>query len=186
MKIILINGSAGHGKDTFAELIFKMLSDRNLDGHILHFADYLKYCCNKYLGWDGNKHTPEGRSVLQRVGGEMRETYDNFWADTLFRLIKGIFNEDDFIIIPDLRYVNEADTAYNYFSPEEIITINISRINEDGSDYVNPFMSEDNKAHQSENDMKNYIFDYYITNRTYSELIETADLFTSVVFPEDN
>lgn len=176
MKIILINGKAGHGKDTFAQLLKKEFEKKGLEGHIFHFADYLKYCCSNYLNWDGNKHTPEGRAVLQKVGERMRETYENFWADSLFKLIKGIFYDSDYIIIPDLRYTNEASTAFDYFSFEDIITINISRINEDGTDYVNPQMSESNKAHKSENDMAAYVFDYYITNRTMQELKESAEL----------
>ena len=180
MKLILINGPAGHGKDTLGDLINRNFQKREKQGKIFHFADYLKYSCTKYLNWDGNKSNPQGRSVLQSVGEKMRKTYSNFWADTLSKLIKGIFNDLDYIIIPDLRYVNEAETIYNYFPNDDVITINITRYNLDGTDYNNPFMSEENKQHQSENDMKNYIFDYYIVNKDFSELQESAELLVEL------
>ena len=55
MKIIVISGKAGAGKDTLGEIIRDKLEALDKTVLITHYADLVKYMCKQFFGWDGVK-----------------------------------------------------------------------------------------------------------------------------------
>ena len=97
MKIIGISGKAGAGKDTLAQMLVLELY-RYGECRTVHFADVGKASEIKWLGMTV-------RELLQKFGTAIREGVDpDFWVKSLFN----IYEDKDFIIIPDVRFPNEA------------------------------------------------------------------------------
>ena len=91
MKVILISGKAQHGKDTLAGMLKNHLEDKSYRVLIAHYGDLVKYVCEKFFNWDGNKDEA-GRTLLQYVGTDVvRKQNENFWAGfiTFLFLIHG-------------------------------------------------------------------------------------------------
>lgn len=117
MKIIGISGKAGAGKDTLAQMLVLELY-RYGECKTIHFADVLKTAASKATGIPRSTFdTQEGkaseikwlgmtvRELLQKFGTAIREGVDpDFWVKSLFN----IYEDKDFIIIPDVRFPNEA------------------------------------------------------------------------------
>lgn len=80
-KVILISGKAESGKNYVADMIYLMLTELGLKVQFFAFGDYLKFICQKYLGWNGNKDE-DGRTYLQYVGTGICRKHDEsflFW-----------------------------------------------------------------------------------------------------------
>ena len=109
MKIIQLCGKAGVGKDTFGAELKKQLEEKGYKCIHIAFADYLKFICQKYFGWDGKKDE-KGRKLLQELGTDViRKTDPNFWVDIVGKLL-GVFADNelfDYSIITDARFPNE-------------------------------------------------------------------------------
>lgn len=116
--IIGITGKAGSGKDTFANYLMTYFIKKKKVYTIKHFATPLKECSAILLGipsYELNKEEIKDyvlndynitiREFMQILGTEIiRKINRDIFVDTLFRRNKGINN----IIIPDVRFVNEA------------------------------------------------------------------------------
>ena len=101
----------------------------------IHYADILKFVCEKYYGWNGVKDET-GRELLQFLGTDVvRNNNENCWVNCVIGLVKGLQTEYDYVLIPDCRFPNEIeswnDTDFN------IVSVRIVRYNEDGSLYEN-------------------------------------------------
>jgi phosphomevalonate kinase len=117
MQIIGIAGKAGSGKDYVANKL-----KESIDGKVcvLHFADVLKIVCyskNKDLTLDDLYHTKgeKVRTLLQQEGTKKgRMVYgENLWLRALEAMIYtltsgGLIDNTTTVIIPDVRFVNEA------------------------------------------------------------------------------
>lgn len=160
-KIITISGKAEAGKDTFALMLKKIAQYKGKKVCVLHYADLLKEIAINVYGWDGVKDYA-GRRLLQRLGTDIvRKVDENFWADSVKRLIKVLYNEFDLFIIPDARFENEIlKNDKNFEYSDKAIAINIFRPN-----YIN-LLDKEQQSHQSETalDNKSSIFDYTIVN----------------------
>lgn len=164
MKVILISGKMRHGKDTFANELKKQLEENNKRVLIVHYGDYLKYCLKEYYGWDGIKDE-KGRTLLQHFGTEIvRAKDENFWVDTVARLISAIKEEWDYVLIPDVRMPNEIDRIYDFFSWDEITTVRIERWIDPNTPYTDPTSTRAQREHYSETALDNYAFQYIIEN----------------------
>lgn len=155
--IYLISGQARHGKDTLAQMIVEENIDRKT--LVLHLADYLKFICQKYFGWNGEKDE-RGRTLLQLVGTDIiRKNNPNLWVNVLIGLIQGLRMQFDDFIIPDVRFPNEILRMMDEYMG--VVSINIVRINQDGTVYDNG-LTEAQKQHPSETALLDFHFDYSI------------------------
>lgn len=170
--IIGLSGYARSGKDTIAEILIMNYGFRRLA-----FADNIRKAVRildpildngrrvsemvSEIGWEGAKHYPEMRRMLQVFGTEVgREMFgEDFWVNQVFRQIEEDDVTDNFVIT-DVRYPNEADFIRDRGG--EIWRVTRSQINA-----IN--------AHSSEHAMDNYKFDRHISN---DESI--ADLSTEI------
>ena len=124
MKVVLITGMSGSGKDTLAELLALYLDDKNLNVWIQHNADPVKYMANVYFDVDNYK-TDEGKRIMMGITDLMYST-DAFYFEKIN--MKKVPKNTDVLIIPDWRYLN---TRYYFEGKEEneVYTVMVQRTN---------------------------------------------------------
>ena len=115
MKIIMISGKAGSGKDTIANFFRDKLVARKKRVLIMHFADLVKYYATQYFNWNGKKDE-NGRGLLQEIGTTvMRGRYPDYWAEIIGKFIDAYTIPEhsffDYILIPDWRFINEYEVV---------------------------------------------------------------------------
>lgn len=154
-KVILISAKAEHGKTTAANIIKEYLESHNKKVIIIPFADYLKFSCGRYLGWNGKKDE-QGRSFLQDKGKKARDKNIDFWAGLVAGYVTVYSDEADFFIVDDCRYKNE----FECFKGLDYLTIRIERLN-----FENHLTPEQRK-HVSETDLDDAVFDRYIRSES--------------------
>lgn len=158
MKIILISGYAEHGKDTLGKYIYETLKSSGKNPLILHFADYLKFSCKQYFGWDGNKDK-DGRHLLQYIGTDiMRSRVPDFHPQIVSLFIQATQDIFDTYIIPDWRFPNEATTLKK-------ITSDCYRIRIVRKDYQSS-LTEEQRRHKSETALDDYYHDMFVETET--------------------
>lgn len=176
MKILMISGKSGSGKDTFANIMREKLEKVGCNCITLHYADLVKYYLKQYYNWDGVKDE-KGRTLLQQLGtNKVRAKFPDYWAETIAKFLAAIPNDFDCAFIPDARFPNEIEVVKQY-NPNAI-SIRIERYNKDGTAYTNPVFTTEQLNHPSETSLDNYEnFDYIIENYSdnLAELKDSAD-----------
>lgn len=157
-NIILFSGLAQSGKTTSANFLKNHLENQGYKVVKIALADYLKFICKEYFGWDGNKNE-NGRTILQQIGTNLiRDRDANFWVDAVINLIDILYDKWYYVLIDDARFENEIikweNAGYNTKS------VKIVRENFDNG------LTEEQKNHPSEIALNNYEFDYYIYNNS--------------------
>ena len=160
MDVIAISGHARAGKDTLAKELKKELEKKGKRVLITHYADFLKYICSTYYGWDGQKDE-KGRQLLQTVGQSFRDNHYNCWVNMMSNFLSGVGKSIDIVIIADCRYKNELDIDFR--GMENIYSIRIIRPDFDNG------LTPEQQAHPSETDLDNYEFDLYVKNDSTEE-----------------
>ncbi len=164
MKIINISGKAQHGKDTTASILKEKLELKNKKVLIAHYADLVKYTCQKFFNWDGQKDE-KGRTILQYVGTDViRAKNPNYWVGFLKEFLGMFQDEWDYVIIPDCRFVNECEAWKIDNWPN--VTVRVLRYN-----FKSP-LTKEQLNHPSETSLDDYNFDYYIHNLGEMNLLE--------------
>lgn len=165
MKVVLISGKAGHGKDTLAGLLKQELEQNGNTVAVSHYADLLKFICKQFFGWNGEKDEA-GRKLLQRIGTDTIRAQDpDFWVRTLaeiLSLLKGFF---DYVIIPDTRFPNEITYIKSRF---DAVHIRVYR-----QEYES-LLTEEQQNHPSETALDDCEPDIPVYNYTMEELEQTA------------
>jgi len=160
-KIITISGKAENGKDFCAKILKQKLENQNKKVMIIHYADYLKFVAKQYFGWNGEKDE-KGRSILQYVGTDLaRKNYPDIWVNVVIMLIKAIFIDYDYILIPDCRFPNEVNRLLQ--EKLKTITSKVIRLNYENS------LTPEQRLHPSETALDNFIFDYRLEAETGEE-----------------
>lgn len=169
MKVILISGKAGHGKDTVAQIIKEELESQNKKVLIIKFGDPVKWFAREYYQWNGNKDI-QGRSLLQYIGTEMMRSYDiYYWGRIVSEFIAA--NKDfDIALIPDWRFRSEKEAIRA--ANKNCHTLRVVRQN-----FINPNMTEEQLHHVSETELDGELFEHYIYNDgTIEDLKESVKI----------
>jgi hypothetical protein len=106
-----------------------------------------------------SERSPYGKhpKLLQWWGTEFRRVQDqNYWVN---KFVAGINPKADIVIATDMRFTNEAMLIKSLGG----YTVQVNRLNADGSRYVDQFRPED---HISEVQLDGYNYDYKITVKT--------------------
>lgn len=121
-RIIGLCGSAGHGKDTVAELIKSLLIEGI--GYRRAFAEPLKRDLEKkfgtllpqYFSWgvQNKRQRPEFTRTMQQWYGEMRREQDEEywikrWEESVEKVRAAELDRKTYVMATDLRHFNEAD-----------------------------------------------------------------------------
>ena len=172
--IIGISGYARSGKDTIAQYLVESHGFTRMA-----FADPMRealYRLNpsvtvsgvhgvplasvvETLGWERLKEiSPDVRVLLQRMGTEVGRGMfgQDLWVDYLMKKAENATTD---IVIPDVRFVNEAEAIKNAGGT-------VIRVNRPGVEAVND--------HISEHELDGYNFNIYLDNVTTIEGLCTA------------
>lgn len=163
MKVILISGKSGSGKDALAALMRNILEADGYNCITIHFADLVKFYAREYYHWDGIKDE-SGRTLLQHLGTDRVRAHDkNYWAECVARFLEAVSKDFDFAFIPDARFPNEIEVTCHY-NPD-YVTIRINRVTEDNLPYTNILFTKEQLQHESETALDQWQwFDYKIVN----------------------
>ncbi|TGE16958.1 nucleoside/nucleotide kinase family protein [Hymenobacter elongatus] len=115
VHLIGLSGKRGSGKDTVARLLQQLQPERHWQ--ILSFGDAIKAVCATLAGEDLAPYYRQsgkaellpafGRTrgeMLQQVGAALRAWNYEIWVQAFFARLPA----DQFIIVPDVRFPNEA------------------------------------------------------------------------------
>jgi dephospho-CoA kinase len=161
---ILISGKAGSGKDTVAQFMKEELEKHGKKVLIIKYGDAVKWVLRDYFNWDGQKDIV-GRTLLQRIGTDVvRAKHPNYWTAIVVGLLQCFepYNDFDIALVPDARFPNEVDIALQEL--QNCVSVRVERRNEDGSEWINTALTEEQRQHPSETSLDHYAFDYVIHN----------------------
>ncbi len=173
MKIIGLNGKAGSGKDTLADLLINH-KGYTKEWHRYSFANPLRQMLSVGLGINMDimsdpkkKNDPKygymgksARYLLQTLGTEWgRNLVDqNIWINEFERRSKYFDdNNTEGIIVTDCRFENEADAIHKLGG----IVVNITRPN---NPYTKKVKDGGVESHLSEKELPKEKIDYYLIN----------------------
>lgn len=163
MKIFIISGKAGTGKNKVATLLKNIYKEKNKNTINLAYASYLKEYAKNILNWDGREET-KPRAFLQHIGIDIVKRIDNQML--IRRIVEDIqvySNFFDVITISDARFPEEIETIKNKFQDVKVIHI-LGRENN---------LTEDEKKHITETALDDYEhYDYRIQNNGTVEELE--------------
>lgn len=170
MKVITISGHARNGKDTVANFLNNQLKNNGYKTLITHYADLVKYVCEKFFNWNGLKDE-HGRTLLQYVGTDVvRNKNPDYWVGFIVSILEMFDGYWDFVIIPDTRFVNEIKVLKE--KGFDVIHLRVVRPNFDNG------LTKEQKNHPSETSLDNVTPDYTIINDGGSdELKEKVEMF---------
>ncbi len=161
MRIFLIAGKAGSGKNEVANII-----KENLDNTVItSFSKYIKLFTLELTNWDG-RDISKPREYLQNMGDKLRAIDEDFLTkrileDTLLYKNEGIEN----VVISDVRLVHEIE-YFKKLNNFEVISI---RVNSLDSKRV---LTDNEKEHHTETALDMYQGFDYIVNNDFSENLE--------------
>ena len=157
LKIYAISGKAQHGKDTVANALYEVLTEKGYRVLLTHYADLLKYIAKTFFDWNGEKDE-KGRTLLQYIGTDVvRVERPDYWVEFIIDILR-LFGENwDYVIIPDTRFPNEIDKLKEYF--ENVVHLRIVR-----PDFTSTLTPEQ-LNHPSEIALDNIEPDYVFWNR---------------------
>ena len=163
-RTILISGKAGSGKDTVAQFMKEELEKHGKRVIVIHYGDAVKWVLRDFFNWDGKKDTV-GRTLLQHIGTDVvRTQFPNFWTGIVVGLLKSFepYSDFDIALVPDARFPNEVNIALENL--QNCVAVRVNRRNADGSEWINPNLTEEQRNHPSETSLDCFAFDYVIHN----------------------
>ena len=174
MKVYVIGGKAGCGKNTTANYIKDFYENLGKKVVITEISKYLKIFAYEVKNWDGKRET-KPRAFLQEVGSTIRhEIYnEDFLINRFLEDLKVYERFVDVVIVADARLPREIDLI-----KEKCNAVSIEVINE-FNDYK--LKGEENN-HETETALNNYDkFDYVLHNQTFDQLkIDTENIVKEV------
>lgn len=164
MKIFLIAGKAGSGKNVVAKLIKEYYVYKLEECAITSYSKYIKNFALELTDWDGNENT-KPREFMQNLGDEMRKIDPDFLVSNMIKDITIYQKHVENLVISDVRMPNEIDMIKTAFDNVYAIYV------------VNQFseskLTLKQQAHITENALEGYNdFDYVIANDELDKLKE--------------
>ncbi len=161
MRVFLIAGKAGSGKNEVANLIKKNLSNTV----ITSLSKYIKLFALELTDWDGRDFN-KPRAFLQNMGDTLRAIDEDFLVKRMkedFTVYKKLAMEN---VVVDLRLRHEIE-YFKKIEEIEVITIYVAASSSSRE------LSDDEKNHLTEIDLDTYNqYDYIIENHFDKRLEE--------------
>ena len=133
VKIILLNGKAGAGKDHYY-LNYKEKFDNSEYIVRFAFADAIKDIMCKFFKWDGKDKEGAWRTAAQTIGNSFRSINKTVWVDYLEETIagyidfhSGLGDKGVTVIITDTRFTNEIIRIKELFPNCKVIVKRLHR-----------------------------------------------------------
>src|SRR6266851_5215376 len=132
--IIGVSGRARHGKTDFCEAIRDhVIYEQGGKARLYDIGDMIRRYCianGRLPQIERNDMTSAQLKILVDVGKELRDINHDFWIGQLMRTIRD--EELDVALIPNLRYLNEADAVRQTGG----YVVRMTRLNKDGSTFI--------------------------------------------------
>lgn len=160
MKVFLISGKSGSGKNEVANIIKKNLENSVITG----FSKYIKLFALEFTDWDGRDIT-KPRAFLQTMGDTLRSIDENFLINRIIEDFKVYETKFDNVIISDVRLPHELEYIKNN-SNYEVITIRVN------STKSMRDLKEFEKNHHTELELDDYQKFDFIINNNFDENLE--------------
>ena len=162
MKIFLIAGKSGSGKDEVAKIIKEYFNTLGKTSIITGYSKYLKNFVKEMYDWDGNIET-KPREKLQMLGDKIREIDEEFFISNILNDLRIYEHLVDNVIISDVRMPDEIDTLK--FSYDEVYAIYVE------NQFSQSKLSIAEQMHITETALENYQdFDYILANDNLEEV----------------
>ena len=153
MKVFLISGKAGSGKNEVANIIKNELGSTV----ITSFSKYIKLYALEFTDWDGRDIT-KPRAFLQGMGDKLRSIDENFLLNRILQDLEVYRNDFDNVIISDVRLPHEIEYIKENYNVE-VYSIRVNSKNNKRN------LDSSERNHHTELDLDNYDkFDYLINN----------------------
>ena len=168
MKVYIIAGKAGCGKNTTANYIKEYYESLGKNVAITEISKYLKLFAYEVKDWDGRRET-KPRAFLQEVGSAIRhELYnEDFLINRFLEDLKIYEKFVDVVIVADARLPREFDLIKEKCGATTIEVLN------EFNDYE---LKGSEKLHETEVALNSYDkFDYVLHNKTFDELKNDAE-----------
>ena len=168
MKVYIISGKAGAGKNTTANYIKEYYESIGKKAAITEIAKYIKMFAYELLNWDGERET-KPRDFLQTVGSYVRHEAFNedFFINRILEDLKIYEKLADVVIVADGRFPNEIEKIKSNYDAVSIQVIN---------EFSESELNESEKKHESETSLDSYNnYDYIIHNKTFEQLKNDAE-----------
>lgn len=170
MKIYLLAGKAGSGKDLMGRYMKTQYDFAGYNACILHITTPLYEYAKNYFSWNGNMNE-KPREFLQEMGIEIIQKQlgkKYFLLDRLCEDVEILENFFDVFIITDGRLLFEFEELKRRFP--EIKIIHVIRENYDNQ------LTDKEKKHITEIEMEDYNdYDYIVHNTSKEKLYLEAD-----------
>ena len=161
MKLFLIAGKAGSGKNEVAKIIKERLNATVITA----FSKYIKLFALELTDWDGRDFN-KPRTYLQEMGDKLRAIDEDFLTKRIKEDLEVYKNEGiQNVIISDVRLINEIE----YFKNLKDIEVISIRVN---CDTCKRDLTNDEKNHHTELELDNYNSYDYVINNKYDEELE--------------
>lgn len=163
--IIGISGKKQSGKDETYKLIVKWFKANRptINVHRIAFADALKQEVARACGVTEDyleRNKESFRLILQGWGTDFKRRLvkDSYWIEKYYRKTLAIENNDDVIITPDVRFLNEYNTLKG-------VGAYLWRVDRWDGDFIRI-----NDPHPSEQELDKATFDATLINETLQAL----------------
>lgn len=159
MKVVIINGIAGSGKDTFVTMCGDILGARRILN--ISTVDFVKEVA-EFCGWDGTK-TPKNRKFLSDLKDLLIE-----WDNIPFNKVVDVIDDWAYECIAEGKY-EQSLVFVHCREPKEIEKF-VEHYNIDDKNIVTTLLIRRGVAenvqqiNHADNDVLNYSYDYTIYN----------------------
>lgn len=170
MRVVIINGIGGSGKDTFVEYCKDILDEGSWFARCLNVStvDYVKEIAG-YCGWNGEKD-PASRKFLSDLKKAMTE-----WRDLPVMDVKGHLNR--FSQMSKWNGIEQTVAFVHCREPEEIARL-VGELNATTLLIRRESAESIQQINDSDNNVLNYSYDYVVQNEgTLDDLKESARVF---------
>lgn len=162
MRIFLISGKAGSGKNEVARLIKEFYIYKHEESAITSYSKNIKIFTKELTDWDGNEEN-KPRKFMQTLGDNIRSINSEYFTSNMIEDIAVYEKYVKNLIISDCRMPNEIDNIKESF--DEVYSFYI----------VNQFseskLDVEEQAHITETALEDYTdFDYIIANDELDKL----------------
>lgn len=162
MKIFLVAGKAGSGKNEVAKIIKEYYIYKIKECAITHYSKYIKNFALELTDWDG-MDANKPRDFMQKIGDTIRNIDPNYFTSNMIKDIQIYEKYVDALVISDVRMPNEIDEIRDNY--DDVYAIYV--VNQFGESKL----TLEQQAHVTETALESYDdFDYTIANDTLESL----------------
>lgn len=164
MKIFLVAGKAGSGKQQIARMIKEFYLYQRKEAVITEYSKYLKSFAKEMIDWDGLEAN-KPRKFLQDLGYYIRNDLNmpDFFTERMLEDLKVYERDFDVTVICDVRYPNEIKDIKRVY--DDVTTIYL--INQ----HTESKLSVEEQIHPSELALEGFAdFDYTLINSDLNEV----------------